>query len=240
MALGGAFGGFNAQMGPSLFVERVIMVKWNDVNATKTNTSAFAVLCGLSGLIAGVFEILQGNVATEGFVISTIGPSSNAWQTYTLSEIMATYSAVSIIPNFLLTGVLALVVSVAIILWGIKYVGLRWWIPIFLLLSLVQLLVGGSFVMDLALITALVASRIGRPSKWLRRRFSLRTKTGIAASWPYALIAYSLVAMLLLTITVVGVFDDKILRWIEPAAGMMFLPLLWMIFAGRVHDHLEQ
>ena len=37
--------------------------------------AAFGILCGLTGIIAGIFEVLQGNIPTNGFEISTIGSS---------------------------------------------------------------------------------------------------------------------------------------------------------------------
>ena len=50
-------------------------LKLQNNNATRMSVSAFGVLCGLTGIVAGYFETLQGNVATSGFIISTIGPT---------------------------------------------------------------------------------------------------------------------------------------------------------------------
>ena len=46
-----------------------------NINATRIVTSAFGVLCGLTGIISGYFEVLQGNVAPSSFKISIIGPT---------------------------------------------------------------------------------------------------------------------------------------------------------------------
>ena len=53
-----------------------------NINATRTVVVAFAMLCGVTGLIAGYFEILQGNVAPDGLIISTIGPEYSMWTTF--------------------------------------------------------------------------------------------------------------------------------------------------------------
>jgi hypothetical protein len=44
------------------------------LKGTRLVVAAFGTLCGLTGIIAGIFEVLQGNISTDGFVISTIGP----------------------------------------------------------------------------------------------------------------------------------------------------------------------
>ncbi len=59
--------------------------------------AAVGLLCGLTGMIAGFFELLQGNVATNGLIISTIGPSYSMWTTYGISDFMETESAITII-----------------------------------------------------------------------------------------------------------------------------------------------
>jgi len=41
-------------------------LKWQHINATRISASAFGVFCGLTGIIAGYFEILQGNVVEIG------------------------------------------------------------------------------------------------------------------------------------------------------------------------------
>ncbi|MFQ6126944.1 MAG: hypothetical protein ACE5R6_20390 [Candidatus Heimdallarchaeota archaeon] len=50
-------------------------LKWQNINATRIVASAFGVLCGLTGILAGTFGSLQGNVAPSGFIISTIDPT---------------------------------------------------------------------------------------------------------------------------------------------------------------------
>ena len=47
-----------------------------NINATRTVVIAFALLCGLSGITAGLFELQQGNVKPDNLIISTIGLST--------------------------------------------------------------------------------------------------------------------------------------------------------------------
>jgi len=50
------------------------------INATRVVASSFGVLAGLTGLIAGFFEVRQGNVVPDGRWISYIGPEYRMWQ----------------------------------------------------------------------------------------------------------------------------------------------------------------
>ena len=44
----------------------------NNNRATKTVASTFGVLVGLAGIQHGIFETLQGNIATNDFMIDAI------------------------------------------------------------------------------------------------------------------------------------------------------------------------
>ena len=94
-------------------------LKWQHISATRMSVSAFGVFCGLTGIIAGYFETLQGNVAPNGFIISIIGPTYSMWDTYGIWDLWDTYSAITIIPNFFLTGIVAILVSFLVIIWSV-------------------------------------------------------------------------------------------------------------------------
>lgn len=95
---------------------------WKNINATGIVVAAFAMLCGITGITAGYFEILQGNVATNGLIISTIGQEYIMWTTYSIYDLMETYSAITIIPNFFVTGILAIIVSCLVIIWAVGFI----------------------------------------------------------------------------------------------------------------------
>lgn len=59
-----------------------------NIDATRIVVVAFAILCGFTGVIAGYFEILQGNVAPDGLIISTIGPEHSIWRTYSIIHVL--------------------------------------------------------------------------------------------------------------------------------------------------------
>jgi len=63
----------------------------------------------------GFFETLHGNIPTTGLFVQAIGPANRFW-------IYGTEDAFTIIPNFLVTGILAMVLSVVIIVWSARYI----------------------------------------------------------------------------------------------------------------------
>ena len=204
------------------------------------SVSAFGVLCGLTGIIAGYFETLQGNVAPSGFIISTIGPTYSMWDTYGIGDLWDTYSAITIIPNFFLTGIVAILVSFLVIIWSVGFIHKKYGAMIFLLLSIIQFLVGGSFVLDLALVAAIIATRINKPLTWWRSHLPVNLRSLLAKLWPWSFIAYVLLSLIMLGITIFGVNDASLSDLLGVLAAAMFIPLLLMIFGGFAYDIRRQ
>ena len=210
-------------------------LKLENFNATRIVVAAFSVLCGLTGIIAGLFEVLQGSVAPDSLMISTIGPDYSMWKTYEASELMETYSALTVIPNFFVTGILAIVVSCLVIIWGTWFIHKKRGILIFFLLSFFQFLVGGSFVMDLALITTITATQINRPLTWWKKHLSSNLKGILAKIWPLALVSFIIISTCMLGITVLGI-NGGFQECLEALAALMFLPLILLIIGGFATD----
>ena len=208
--------------------------------STRNVVIAFALLCGLSGIIAGVFEIVQGNHPTDGLIISTIGPDFEMWKSYTPSQLMDTYSALTLIPNFLVTGILAIMASLMVILWSIFRIHKKSGPLVFLILSLLQFILGGSFVLDLATITFLVALTIGKPLNWWNRLMPDRIKRIFAAFLPYAILLFALTSLILLLITIFGANNEELHRYMNTVAAFMFIPIILMIPGGFARDLLKR
>lgn len=215
-------------------------LKWQHISAIRMSVSALGVLCGLTGIIAGYFETLQGNIAPNGFIISTIGPTYSMWDTYGIWDLWDTYSAITIIPNFFLTGIVAILVSFLVIIWSIGFVHKKYGAMIFLLLSIIQFLVGGSFVLDLALVAVIVATRINKPLTWWRSHLSVNVRNVLTKLWPWSFITYVFLSIILLGITIFGVNDASLLDLLGVFAAAIFIPLLLMIFGGFAYDIQRQ
>ena len=84
-------------------------------------------------------ETLQGNTPTGGLFINAIAAGSS-WTRWTEGG----EGALMVIPNFLLTGILAMLAGLAIIIWSVGFVQKRHGPSVYLLLFIGLFLVGAS------------------------------------------------------------------------------------------------
>ncbi len=206
---------------------------WRDVGGTRLVVAAFGVLCGLTGVIAGLFEIRQGGVIPSGFVISTIGPNDATADDFT-------YFAVTVVPNMFMTGILAVTVSCLVILWSVWFVHKKNGALILLGLSVAQMLVGGGWVIDLSVVSCILATRIGKPLNWWRSNLPAHLRLWLARLFPYSLLVYAVISFTLLVLTVLGVNDAMYLKPMGTLAAALFVPLLLMVLGGLAHDIQRQ
>src|SRR5512140_2934526 len=106
------------------------------MKATKTIVAITGISLGIAGLNHGFFETLQGNTPTNGLIIQAIGAANRMW-------LHGTEEAFTIIPNFLVTGLLAILVSLAIMVWSVGFVHKQHGPTVFILLFILLFLVGG-------------------------------------------------------------------------------------------------
>jgi hypothetical protein len=187
--------------------------------------AAFGILCGLTGIIAGIFEMLQGNTPTTGLEISTIG------STYLMVDDF-TYYAITVIPNFFITGILAIIVSTLVIIWSIQFVHRKNGVAILFVLCLSQMLFGGAWVIDIALITCILAIGINRPLSWWSSYFSPTIQRKLVRLFPLSIASYTLISGAMLILTVIGVNNQVLIDMLSPLASLMFIPILLMVLGG--------
>ena len=201
----------------------------SNLYGTRLVVAAFGTLCGLTGIIAGIFEVLQGHNPTNGLVISTIGPEYAMFRDFT-------YFAVTIVPSFMVTGILAIISSTLVVLWSVRYVQGKHGVLILLTLSLAQMLVGGGWVIDLAIISCILATRIDKPLNWWRRNLPVNVRNWLIRLFPFSLVSYTLISLSMLVLTIIGVNSEALIKLLEPLAAVMFLPILLLIFGGLSYD----
>jgi hypothetical protein len=126
-------------------------------NSTRIVASTVGVYGGLLGMEHGIGEMLQGNVAPGGILINAIGPQAKSvWQ--------GREPALTIIPSFFVTGVLAIIVSLIVILWAAAFVQRKHGGLVLILLSILQFLVSGGLApIPMIIIAGAVATRIHAP-----------------------------------------------------------------------------
>ena len=208
----------------------------NNNRATKTVASTFGVLVGLAGIQHGIFETLQGNIATNDFMIDAIGPGQKFWE-------YATETALTIIPNFLVTGILAVIFGLLVTIWAGAFIDRKYGAWIFGLLSLILWLVGGGFAPILMAIFGLVAAtRIKSSLNWWRNHLPITLRNFLCKLWPWSLIVYVLVFVFGVEIAIFGypllwIFDANVTYTIQWSLAFIMV-ILWpvSIITAFAHD----
>ncbi|HMD78205.1 MAG TPA: hypothetical protein VKG86_12625 [Terracidiphilus sp.] len=205
------------------------------VNATRLIVAAIGILFAFSGMDHGFFETLQGNTPTPGLFISAIGPHNQMW-TY------GNELAFTLVPNFLLSGIAAISVSLLIAVWSIGYLHKKHASSIFLLLFIVLFLVGGGIAQVVYFTLAwAVSTRINKPLTWLKSVIPERTRGMLGRPWPWLLGGFVLLSLFALEIAIFGYVPgvgaaQQLLHtcWSLLGVGLVFL--LLSIASGFVHD----
>ncbi len=146
--------------------------------ATRRTVSAIGTIVAIAGVEHGIGEVLQGNVAPE----ATSFPS---WPESEAFRILAGEPAMTIVPNLLITGILAIASSLAFLAWATVWVERRHAGLVLIALSAVMLLVGAGFGPPVnGIAVGSVATRINSPLTWWRRHLPASLRRGLATLWP--------------------------------------------------------
>jgi hypothetical protein len=153
-----------------------------NVNAVRATATAFAVYAGILGMEHGFFEAMHGNAATKSLRIMAAG--------FELPFPFGHEPAMTLIPNFLVTGIAAMMAGLAIVLWLVAFVQRRHGAAILFLLSVVLLLVGGGFgPISLLIVACVAAAGIGKPLTCWRRHLPTQLTDGLARFWVWSFAA---------------------------------------------------
>ena len=167
--------------------------------ATQIIAATFGVVLAIAGMTHGIFEILQGNVPTNGLIIQAIGDEHQMW-------FYGTEEAFSILPNFLFSGILTLLTSAAVMVWSIKYIGTRHGASVFILLFVMLFLVGGGIAQVVFFLpTWGAATRINKPLPWWKKILPESLRNVLAKLWPVTLAVATVCFLVGLYIAVFGI-----------------------------------
>ncbi|CAG0993702.1 hypothetical protein ANAEL_02453 [Anaerolineales bacterium] len=216
------------------------MVGWRNINATHIIVSTVGILCGISGIEHGFFETLQGNTAPDTLLIKAIGPADRFWPG-------GTETALTVIPSFFVTGILAMLAGLLVIIWSAGFVQKKYGSGVFFLLSLFQFLVGGGFAqIFLVLMVTLAATQINAPWKGWRILLPGFLRRFLGQSWLVLLILFALTLLGSMFAAIFG-FIPLVSSLLDLNAGnttgflyslayfmLALLPLT--ILAGLAHD----
>ena len=134
-------------------------------NSTALFATVQGIVVGALGAIHGASAALKGFVPVAGFVMASVG-------------------AVTVLPNYLITGVIAMAVGLCIVLWTVFRIRTRLGPIVFLLLSILLLGVGGGIAhVPFFLIGWAVSTRINSPLSWWKKAVSRRVADRLARNW---------------------------------------------------------
>lgn len=170
------------------------------LNATRIIVTTIGVVLGLSGFNHGFFEFLQGNTPTDGFIIQAIGETQRFWP-------LGTEEAFTIIPNFLISGILSMVLGLAIVVWSLWFIQTKRGRTVFLVLFIILFLVGGGIGQIVFFIPACAfATRIDKPLTWWKQVLPSGLWPFLSKLWSVTL-AFSTIAILIgLEMAIFGYF----------------------------------
>ncbi|MFX0052545.1 MAG: hypothetical protein ACFE8U_14775 [Candidatus Hermodarchaeota archaeon] len=177
---------------------------WKNISAMRVAASTLGILVGLAGIEHGFLEMLQGNVTPSGIWIDAIGPEQRLWE-------YATETAITIVPNFFWTGILAMVIGFLVTIWSAVFIERKYGARVLFLLSVTLFLVGGGYgPIFFTIFATITATKINKPLTWWNTHLSIRTRDFLAKLWPWS------VPALLITF------------WAGVEIAIFGYPLLWL------------
>lgn len=203
--------------------------------ATRTIVATLGAILGISGMSHGFFETLQGNISTGSLFVSAIGEAQRMWP-------HGNEYALTLIPNFLITGIVAVLVGLAIIVWSLGFVHKKSGPTVLILLFVLLLLVGGGVAQLLFFPWIwLISTRISTPLAWRRRTLPVKIQKPLGKLWPWFLIISSALLVFVIEIGITGFVPamndpEAVLSvmLICLAAEVVILPLTFI--SGFAHD----
>ncbi len=148
--------------------------------ATQTVATWLGIAAGIAGLEHGYFEILQGSTRPQGLMIASMGSPCDPEMAWNACE-----PAMTIIPNFLITGILAVFLGLTIFVWSVGFIQRKRGGAALILLSVTLLLFGGGLFPPLIGVIAGVAGmQINKP--FTRKPGNIVCFA--AKLWPYPLV----------------------------------------------------
>jgi hypothetical protein len=176
---------------------------FENLNATRVIATSIGVFFGLfSGVNHGIFELLQGDKPTDGLVVNAIGEAQRFW-------VEGTEPAFTLIPNFMLTGIVSIIVGLAIAIWSIWFLPTKHGRAIFLGLFVLSFLVGGGIGQAFFFLPAWAfATRMGKPLTWWRKVLPRNTWPFLSKLWIVLLVVATTAMLIGLEMAIFGYFPN--------------------------------
>lgn len=205
--------------------------------ATRAVVSTLGVLVGIGSIDHGLLECLQGFNPTPGLIVNALGPGYR-WTAWTEGG----EPAFTLIPNFLVTGIVATLLGVFMIVWSLRFIQSAHGPGVFLVLGISSFLTGGGVAqVVLFALTWGVGTRILAPLTFSRRLIPPVVRPALGRFWPWTLAASVLSFLVALEIAVFGYapgvsaqIDLQHICWSFLAVALTLY--LFSVVSGFAHD----
>jgi hypothetical protein len=172
--------------------------RMHNVNATRVIVTTIGVIFGLAGFNHGFFEFLQGNTPTDGLIIQAIGEAQRFWP-------LGTEEAFTIIPNFLISGILSMVLGLTIVVWSLAFIHTKHGRIVFLGLFILLFLFGGGIGQVAFFLPAWAfGTQMDKPLDWWREVLPQRTWPLLSRLWLPILVLSSAIMLMGLQVAIFG------------------------------------
>jgi hypothetical protein len=197
--------------------------------ATRIVASAFGIFAGFGGPEHGYFEILQGHVKPDSLIISAIGPPCEPEKVWHLCE-----PAMTVIPSFLITGILASVFGLFTMVWAAFFIHRKHGGIVLISLSITLLLVGGGLVPPvIGVIAGVIGIRINAPLA----RHPGTVLRFLSKLWPWPLVAFFALAF---GQFLIGYYFNELMQKSSMLSPLLIIGLIVLSvlsgYAKDVHD----
>lgn len=197
-------------------------------SATRITVGTMGVLVAWAGVEHGVGEVRQGWLAPPSWAFES-------WEGTAAFGPVGGEPAMTVVPNLLVTGILAVIVALALGVWAVRFADRQHGGIVLIMLSVLLLLVGGGFAPPLiGVLAGILATRPDRATYPPAGPVSRVT----ARLWPWALVAtvaflLGLVPGLVLLYLVVGTDEPALVSALTAAS---FVSLALAVVSARARD----
>ena len=214
--------------------------KFNN-KATKLTTSILGITLAIAAFHHGFFELLQGNKATDGILIQAIGEQQRFW-------VHGTEEAITIIPNYLVSGLLTMAISIFAAIWSVRFIDSKHGSIVFLLTFIALTLVGGGLGHIVFFLPVFgYSTRISKKLDFWSKFFPKNARRIIGNIWPLSVGIASVAFIIALEISIFGYFPgvenpDAIFTicWSFLGLSLIFIQASYIsCFASDIENRLE-
>lgn len=212
-----------------------VITKTQINRSIKTIVSTIGIIFGIAGIGHGFFEALQGNNAIDSYIIEAIGTNNRMW-------LYGNEPAFTIIPNFLFTGITAMITGILIIIWSAGFMHRKYASLTFLLLFITLFLVGGGIGQIVFFVIGWFMSLfVKKPLNWWKKALPKWMFGSFEKLWLVFLIVASFLILFALEIAIFGfvpfVYEPNTISIIMISAlGFGLLLLILSFVLGCAND----